>query len=207
MCDCQRPVKFRTVSLMYPIDEDHFRHHRAANSALLKLDHVDDMSHGVVDEPQRSSNMILILRGRRLFEVCLATCVEFARCSRSDPTGKHLQRCNTQARFSLCWKASRYLQQDLSVSGSELRTSLQIPTSRTWVPHGDGDINMLALLASLTLSQNGILNALCLIFTITRSHTEVRWLRLDHTGDARFCAGTAPLLAAREVEPQLLQSC
>ena len=47
-------MKLRTVSLMYPIDEDHFRHHRAANSALFKLDHVDDMSHGVVDEPQRS---------------------------------------------------------------------------------------------------------------------------------------------------------
>ena len=88
---------------------------------LFKLDHVDDMSHGVVDEPQCSSNMIPILRGRKLFEVCLVTCVEFARCSRSDPTGKHLQRCNTHARFSLCWKASWYLQQDLRVSGSELR--------------------------------------------------------------------------------------
>ena len=74
--------------------------------------------------------------------MCLVTCVEFARCSRSDPTGKHLQSCNTQARFLLCWKASWYLQQDLSVSGSELRSSYENPTSRTWVPHVDGDINM-----------------------------------------------------------------
>ena len=93
------PVKMFTVSLICLVDEDHLRHHRIANSALSKVDHVDDMSNGVVDEPQRSSNMILMLRGRRLFEVCLATRVEFARCLRSDPTVKHLQRCNTHARF------------------------------------------------------------------------------------------------------------
>ena len=93
------------------------------------------------------------------------------------------------------------------MSGSDMRTSLEIPTSRTWVPHRDGDINMLALLASLTLSQDGIPNALCVIVTIACSHTKVRWLRLDRTGDARFCANIAPLRAAREVGPGEQQCC
>ena len=63
-----------------------------------------------------------------------------------------------------------------------LRALCEIPTSRTWVPHADRDINMLALVASL--SQDGIPNALCVIVTVARGHTEVRRLRLDRTGDA-----------------------
>ena len=57
---------------------------------------------------------------------------------------------------------------------------------------------MPALVASLALSQNGILNALCVIVTVARNDTEVRRLRLDRTRDAWFCAGTASLHAARD---------
>ena len=105
---------------------------------------------------------------------------------------------------SLCWKASWFIQLVLSVSGSELRTSLGIPTSRTWVPHGDGHINMLALLTGPALSQDWIPHALCVIVTIACSHTEVRGLRLDRLGDARFCANVALLHAARDVEPKVV---
>ena len=57
------------------------------------------------------------------------------------------------------------------------------------------------VIPSLALSQDRIPNALCVIVTIARSHTEVRRLRLDGAGDSRFCAGTAPLRAARGVVP------
>ena len=134
--------------------------------------------------------------------MCLATCVGFARCSRSALTGKHPQRCNTHAWFSRCWKASWYLQQDFSVEAL-----CEIPTSRTWVPHADRDINMLALIASLALSQDGIPNALCVILTIARSHTEVLRLRLDRPGGAQLCVNIALLHAATEVGPGRQQSC
>ena len=68
-----------------------------------------------------------------------------------------------------------------------------------------GEKNMPALVASLALSQNGILNALCVIVTVARNDTEVQRLRLDRTRDAWFCAGTASLHAARDVVPYLQQ--
>ena len=63
---------------------------------------------------------------------------------------------------------------------------------------GDGDINILASVASLALSQNGIPNALCVIVTIARSHTQVHGLRLDCALEMRGFAQALPLFTQLE---------
>ena len=59
---------------------------------------------------------------------------------------------------------------------------------------------MIALVASWALSQDGIPIVLHVIVTIARSLTEVPGLRLDRTGDARFCANIEPLCTAQDVD-------